>query len=142
MAGNKKKKQLTAKEDEEARTNAETRNQADSLIFTAEKTLKDNEGKVPEELKTEVEEKVKALKDILTSGSKEEMETKTKELSDSLQKVGQQMSSQQSATDNQQPDEEGSEATEKKDPSASSGQDESASADASEDKPVEGEVVN
>ncbi len=79
-----------AKEDEEAKAMVEAKNQADSLIFTAEKTLKDLEGKVDEALKTEVEEKVKALRDILPSGSKDDITAKTNELSESLQKVGQQ----------------------------------------------------
>ena len=50
--------------------------------------------KVPEELKTEIEEKMKALKDILESGSKEEIDSKSSELSTSLQKIGEHMSKQ------------------------------------------------
>jgi len=125
-----------AKEDEKARSSAETKNQADSLIFTTEKTLKDNADKIKDELKTEIGEKLKALKDILATGSKEDIETKTKDLSDSLQKVGAQMNqNQQSATSNQPS--EGSEQSTGDEP-----KDESSSANASEDKPVEGEVVN
>lgn len=78
-----------AKEDEEKKEKIEARNHADALIFTAEKSLKDGGDKVAAEIKTEVEEKIKALKDILDSGSKEDLEAKTKELSDSLQKIGQ-----------------------------------------------------
>ncbi|MBI2033205.1 MAG: molecular chaperone DnaK [Candidatus Levybacteria bacterium] len=142
-----------AKEDEEKRSSAEARNQADSLIFTAEKTLKDNEGKIPEDLKKEVEEKTKALKDILTTGSKEDLEAKTKDLSDSLQKIGQQMYSQgQQSTDNSQQttgdgqpgagsSEQGSEEPKtEENPSASSGQGKKDKTSA--DEPVEGEVVN
>jgi len=40
-------------------------------------------------VKKEVEDKIKALKDMLDTGSKEDLETKTRELSDSLQKIGQ-----------------------------------------------------
>lgn len=127
-----------AKEDEEARVNAETRNQADSLIFTAEKTLKDNEGKIDGELKTEVEEKIKALKDILTSGSKEDIESKTKELSDSLQKIGQQMSSAgQNPNEPKAEDISGADGSSSTDSSSEEKKEETKS-----DEPVEGEVVN
>lgn len=80
--------ELHAKEDEEKKGKIEARNHADALIFTAEKALKDGGDKVPAEIKTSVEEKITALKDILDSGSKEEVEAKTKELSDELQKIG------------------------------------------------------
>lgn len=132
-----KEAEAHAKEDSEKKDKIEARNMADSLIFTSEKSLKDAGDKVQADLKKEVEDKIAELKKILDSGTKEDLEAKTKELSDSLQKVGQAMS--------QQPG----------NPSASSGQasadgeqktkekaEESSSAKASEDKPVEGEVVN
>jgi molecular chaperone DnaK len=84
-----KEAEVHAKEDEEKKSKIEARNHADALLFTAEKSLKDGGDKVPADVKTEVEEKMKALKDILDSGNKEELETKTKELSDSLSKIGQ-----------------------------------------------------
>jgi molecular chaperone DnaK len=86
-----KEAETHAKEDEEKKEKIEVRNTADSLIFTAEKSLKDAGDKVKPELKSEVEEKIKALKTIMDTGSKEDIETKTRELSDSLQKVGQAM---------------------------------------------------
>ncbi|MBI2195453.1 MAG: molecular chaperone DnaK [Candidatus Levybacteria bacterium] len=134
--------QAHAEEDAQKKEKVEARNAADSLIFTAEKTLSDAGDKVPEADKKEVEEKIAALKSILDAGSKEDLETKTKDLSDALQKVGAAMYSQgqpasqrgEQSTDNaQQTTEEGSE-------------EKSSSAKASEDKkdeePVEGEVVN
>ena len=87
-----KEAEAHAKEDEEKKERIQVKNQADALIFTAEKTLReDKESQIPEDLKKEVEEKVKALKDILDSGSKEELQSKTQELSDSLQKIGTEM---------------------------------------------------
>ncbi|MCJ7826263.1 Hsp70 family protein, partial [Patescibacteria group bacterium] len=53
-----------------------------------EKTLKDMGDKVKEEDKKAIEEKIKAVKDILETGSKEDLEAKTSELSDVTQKVG------------------------------------------------------
>ena len=128
-----------AKEDEEKRDAVEAKNMADSLIFTAEKSLKDAGDKVTEDVKKEVEEKISALKAILETGKKEELEVKTKELSDSLQKVGEAMSKQpaasadsngepkQGADDAKGSDGEGNEKEKKKDKKS--------------DEPVEGEVV-
>lgn len=70
------------------------RNMADNLLFTSEKSLKDAGDKVPAELKTEIEDKMKALKDVLESGSKDEIDSKSSELSTSLQKIGEHMSKQ------------------------------------------------
>ncbi|MDE2026478.1 MAG: Hsp70 family protein, partial [Patescibacteria group bacterium] len=84
-----KEAEMHAQEDEEKKSKIETRNHADSLIFTAEKALKDAGDKVNADTKKEVEEKIKVLKDILDSGSKEDLETKTKDLSDTLSKIGQ-----------------------------------------------------
>jgi len=74
--------------DTEKKEKIEARNKADNLIYVAEKTLKDAGDKAKAEDKTAVEEKIKALKDILDSGSKEDLESKTSELSDAVQKVG------------------------------------------------------
>ncbi|OGH24111.1 MAG: molecular chaperone DnaK [Candidatus Levybacteria bacterium RIFCSPLOWO2_01_FULL_39_24] len=128
-----KEAEMHAKEDSEKKEKIEARNMADSLIFTAEKSLKDAGDKVQADLKKEVEDKIAELKKILDSGSKEDLEAKTKDLSDSLQKVGQAMSQQQPG---QQPGQQaGGDGEAKK-------EEESSSAKASEDKPVEGEVVN
>ena len=93
-----------AKEDLEKKELIEAKNTADSLIFTAEKTLKDTGDKVDSNLKKEVEDKIADLKSVLETGTKEDLEKKTKDLSDSLQKVGQAMYSQgqQSTANNQQ----------------------------------------
>ncbi|MEK7154590.1 MAG: molecular chaperone DnaK [Patescibacteria group bacterium] len=87
----RKEAEAHATEDAEKKSKIESKNQADSLIFTAEKTIKDAGDKAPAELKTEVEDKVKALKDILESGTKEDLEAKSKDLMDSLQKLGAEM---------------------------------------------------
>ncbi len=86
-----KEAEVHAKEDEEKKGKVEARNNADSLIFTAEKALKDAGEKAPADAKQQVEDKIKALKDVLETAGKEELEAKTKELSDVLQSVGQAM---------------------------------------------------
>ena len=131
-----------AKEDEEKKEMVEAKNNADSLIFTAEKTLKDAGDKADETLKKEVEEKISALKSVLDTGTKEDLETKSKDLSDSLQKVGQAMSSQgQQSTDNgpQTTDSETDSKKEEEKKEEDSSEDKTKS---DKDEPVEGEVVN
>jgi len=131
-----------SKEDTEKKELIETKNAADSLIFTAEKTLREAGEKADEALKKEVEEKISNLKGILDSGTKEDLEVKTKELSDVLQKVGQAMyqSQGQETSDKKQDSEEKTEG-EKKD---SEDDKNSSSTKTPQDKeePVEGEVVN
>jgi len=83
----RKEAEMHAAEDSEKKAKIEARNQADSLIFTAEKTLKEAT-KAPDDLKKPVEEKIQALKDILEAGTKEDLEAKTKDLMDSLQALG------------------------------------------------------
>jgi molecular chaperone DnaK len=83
----KKDAEANAAADAEKKEKIEARNKADNMLYIAEKTLKDAGDKVKPEDKTEVEAKVKALKDILETGSKEDLEKKTSELSDVVQKV-------------------------------------------------------
>jgi len=136
-----------AKEDQEKKEKIEVRNNADGLIFTAEKSLKDAGDKVSEDVKKEVEEKVSALKGILDTGSKEEIETKTKELSDSLSKVGQAMSQQPGQETQGSDGSEEGEAASAESSGPASQSDSEASEPKDEDKkkkkdePVEGEVV-
>ena len=47
--------------------------------------------KVPAELKTEIEGKVKAIRDVLATASVEDLKQETQELSLALQKIGQHM---------------------------------------------------
>lgn len=80
-------------EDEKKAEIIKAKNSADSLVSTAEKSIKDAGDKVPADVKEKVEEKVKALKEVSQkdSSTKEEIETATKELSDELSKVGEAM---------------------------------------------------
>jgi molecular chaperone DnaK len=130
-----KEAEAHAKEDSEKKEKVETRNQADSLIFTTEKTLREAGDKVNEDLKKEVEGKLDDLKKILETGSKEEIETKTKDLSDSLQKIGQAMYSQSQQTPPNQEQAGGTEEQKTESDSKADGQ-------AKNDEPIEGEVVN
>jgi molecular chaperone DnaK len=80
--------EMHAAEDEARRSEIETRNMADSLAYSAEKTLRDNEDKVPAELKTEVEGKIAAVRSALEGSDKGAIESAVNELNASLQKIG------------------------------------------------------
>src|SRR5258706_2169670 len=80
-------------EDEKKAESIKAKNNADALIATAEKALKDAGDKAPADVKEKVEEKIKTLKEVVgkEDSSKEDIETATKELSDELSKVGEAM---------------------------------------------------
>jgi len=84
----KKEAEAHAAEDEAKKERIEARNKADNMIYVAEKTLKEAGDKVKAEDRSAIEEKVKALKDVLESATKEDLEAKTSELSEVVQKVG------------------------------------------------------
>ena len=92
-----------AAEDTEKKDKIEARNKADNMIYVAEKTLKDAGDKAKSEDKKAVEEKVKALKEKLETGSKEELEKLTSDLSDTVQKVGAAMYGSTGSPQGQQP---------------------------------------
>jgi molecular chaperone DnaK len=79
-----------AEEDQKKKEEVETRNQADNLVFTAEKTLKDGGDKIKKEDKEKVEEEIKKIKELLAKEKveKEKLEEANEKLSEELQKVG------------------------------------------------------
>jgi molecular chaperone DnaK len=80
-----------AEEDSKLKAKIEAKNKADHLLYTAEKSLKDSEGKITDELKKEVSDKVTELKELIVkdSSTAEEINEKSEELSVSMQKIGQ-----------------------------------------------------
>ncbi len=87
-----------AQQNEEAdkvrRAEVETRNQADSLVYSTEKLLADNADKVPEELKTEVQGKIDTLKAAIAANNTAEMQSAMTELNSALQRLGEVVYSQ------------------------------------------------
>ena len=78
-----------ADEDKKKKDLIEARNQADTLIYTSEKFITDSKDKIKPEQKTELEEKIKTLKEDLGKDDIEQIKTKTNELSSILSAVGQ-----------------------------------------------------
>jgi len=95
----KQEAELHREEDEKKKANIEIKNNAESLVYTAEKTLKDAGEKVPSDLKTKIEDKLKELKETLKKDNFDEIKNKTEELSKSLQEIGTHLYQQQKAED-------------------------------------------
>jgi len=77
-----------AAEDSKRREEAETRNTADTLAYTAEKTLRDQKEKIPADLNKEVEGKIQAVRSALQGTDANAIRQAMQELSDSMQKLG------------------------------------------------------
>ncbi|MCJ7560775.1 molecular chaperone DnaK [Candidatus Bathyarchaeota archaeon] len=77
-----------AEQDKKKREEAELRNTADSLVYTAEKTKKDLADKLTQEQTGKIDAAVSALKDALASNDMTKVKAKSDELSKVLQEVG------------------------------------------------------
>ena len=97
-----------AEEDHKRRESAEIRNQAEQLVYQTEKFLKDNEDKVPGEVKTEVETAMGELKEKLKGEDITAIREATEKVAAVSQKLGQAMYAQaqaQTAADGASPHE-------------------------------------
>jgi len=77
-----------ATEDNKRKEEIETRNTADTLAYTAEKTLREQKEKIPSDLNQEVEGKITAVRSALQGTDIDAVRRATQELNESLQKVG------------------------------------------------------
>jgi molecular chaperone DnaK len=83
-----KEAEAHAAEDAKRKEEAETRNTSDNLAYQAEKTVRDNKDKIPEDIATEITSKVEALRTAITANDVARMKSASEELSTSLQKAG------------------------------------------------------
>lgn len=101
----KKDAELHAVEDKKKQEVIEAKNLADAMVYTAEKTLKDNDAKIAADMKKEATEKLEALKKVKDGDNVDDIKAKTKELSDVMQKIGTELYKQQpQGTSNNQQD--------------------------------------
>ena len=77
-----------AAEDKKRREEAETRNQAEQMAYSTEKLIKDNDDKLSEEIKTEVQADIDALKTALAGEDIEAVKTAQEKLVTSSQRLG------------------------------------------------------
>ncbi len=83
-----------AAEDKQRREDAETRNQAEAFAYSIEKLLKENEEKIPADVKNEVQEALDASKKALEG---DDIEAKNEALTTVSQKIGEALYAQEQA---------------------------------------------
>jgi molecular chaperone DnaK len=86
-----------AEEDRQRREQIEVRNHADSAIYSAERLLREAGDKVDGVLRTEVQDKITALRQVLDSDDAELIRNRTAELAVATQQVGKAMYADQAA---------------------------------------------
>lgn len=97
--------EMFEEEDNKKKQLVEVRNEGDSAAYNAEKSLKDLGEDVSEEEKSTVEEKIKALRDLLTSEDADAIKTATEELMTAMHPIAEKAyakahaAEEQSATD-------------------------------------------
>ncbi|PKL14189.1 MAG: molecular chaperone DnaK, partial [Spirochaetae bacterium HGW-Spirochaetae-8] len=114
-----KEAEMHAEEDRKEREKIEVRNEADSLIYSTEKSLKDYGDKISAEEKSAIESAISNLKNAMSSGSVEQIKEKTEALQKSAYKLAEEMYKATAASQPQggpeQPDDKASTASAKKD---------------------------
>ena len=82
-----------AEEDKKKKESIEARNQADALVYSTEKSMKEHGEKLPAEDKDKIEEALKGLKDALASenATSEEINSKVEPLNTAAMKLGEMM---------------------------------------------------
>ncbi|HXM52644.1 MAG TPA: molecular chaperone DnaK [Candidatus Binatus sp.] len=77
-----------AEEDRKHREEVEARNQADSLVYQAEKQLQENAAKIDASVRSEVESKIEPVKQAIKDNDVERMRSTSQELATAMQKIG------------------------------------------------------
>ena len=98
--------ELHAEEDKKKKEVVDVKNTAEMIIYTAEKALKDNEAKVPAELKDGVNAKITALRGVKDGTDAEAIKKATEELSAEMSKIGEAIQKAGGATAGATPPEE------------------------------------
>jgi molecular chaperone DnaK len=83
-----KEAEANAEDDRKRAEAIETRNRAENLAYQAEKALTDAGDKVPADVRTEIETKVKAVRDAITAGENDAIKSAGDDLQSSIQKIG------------------------------------------------------
>ena len=86
-----------ADEDRKIRELVDAKNSADGMVHSVKKSITDHGDKLDAAEKEKIEAAIKSLEESLKSDNKEEIETKTKELMDASQKLGEKIYAEQQA---------------------------------------------
>jgi molecular chaperone DnaK len=84
-----KEAEVHAAEDRSKREEVELRNQADHMIHQAEKVMKDNADKIPDDVKAEVTAKLESLKAAAKGSDTSALRKQMDDFNEALQKIGQ-----------------------------------------------------
>ncbi|PIR47168.1 MAG: molecular chaperone DnaK [Candidatus Vogelbacteria bacterium CG10_big_fil_rev_8_21_14_0_10_45_14] len=95
----KKDAEIHADEDKKKREAADMRNMSETIISTAERALKDAEGKITDEIKSGVNSKIEALNRVKDGADTEAIKKASEELSTEMQKIGEYMAKNKSTED-------------------------------------------
>ncbi|MEV0700207.1 molecular chaperone DnaK [Saccharopolyspora sp. NPDC050389] len=87
-----------AEEDRKRRDEAETRNQAETLVYQTEKVLTDNADKIPADTRTQVQDAIKGVNEALKGDDVDKIRTAVDHLAATSQAIGQAMYGRQQAT--------------------------------------------
>ncbi len=78
-------------EDRKFQETIELRNQLDAIVYSLEKTVKENEGKLSEEEKKEAEEAIKEGKEALASNEREKIQSAIEKVTSAANKIAQKL---------------------------------------------------
>ena len=95
----KKEAETHADDDKKKKDQAEIKNQAETVVFTTEKLLKESGDKMKEDDKKSLEEKLSALKKVKDTDQYDEIKSKLDEMNEVAQKIGQEMYAQAQANE-------------------------------------------
>jgi molecular chaperone DnaK len=84
----RKEAEAHAEEDRKHKELVETRNNADNLVYSAEKVLKDLGDKAPAELKSQVEDRISKVRQVLNNDDQQAIQKAADDLSQVLQQLG------------------------------------------------------
>ncbi len=94
-----KEAEMYAQEDAKKKDLIEAKNNADSIIYQSENTLKDVEGKISDADKTKIEDAIKGLKDVKDGEDLEAIKSKTEELTQAFYAISEEIYKQQGQAD-------------------------------------------
>ncbi|MBT3394666.1 MAG: molecular chaperone DnaK [Waddliaceae bacterium] len=89
--------EMHSEEDKKRAEEVQTRNEADSLCFRAEKALNEYKEKLPAEIVSEIQGKIDDVKKAIESNDTAKMKQATEELNTTMQKIGETMAQAQGA---------------------------------------------
>jgi molecular chaperone DnaK len=87
-----KEAEAHAEEDKRRKELVEARNQGDATIYGVEKSLKEAEGRVPPDVKSNVEQAISALRDAMKSEDVQRIKQATERLTQAAMRIGETMS--------------------------------------------------